>query len=81
MKNECKGMKEFKDNSKVLNLLDYVNKTIMILADNGETFIGTVEDYFYADENVDGKESLIVKVEDGGMIEFKQEDIDEISLL
>lgn len=63
------------------NLSKYIEKVVCILADNGETFIGVVEDYFCADENEDGKESIVVKVEDGSLIEFRQEDIDEISLI
>ena len=64
-----------------LNLSKYIEKVVCILTDNGETFIGVVEDYFYNDENEDGKESIVVKVEDGSLIEFRQEDIDEISLI
>ena len=35
MKMSDKGMKEFKANAGVFNLLEYVDKAVMILADNG----------------------------------------------
>ena len=74
-------MLPFNEDTRKLTLIQYVGKSVVIYDVDGAAFIGVVEDYFYADENEDGKESIIVKVDDFDLIEFTQEDIDKICLI
>jgi hypothetical protein len=61
-----------------MNLEKYCGKNVSVLASNGKTFRGIVDDFFFADDNDSGMESIVVKTNDGEFIEFPEDDISEI---
>ena len=56
----------------------YQGKKVNILDTKGRLYIGTVNDYFYPDDNDSGKESIILDTTRGDAIEFTEDDIDFI---
>ena len=48
------------------------------MADNELVFLGKVNDYFYPDDNENGKESIVVDTIDGSAVEFYEENIKAI---
>lgn len=63
-----------------MNLMQYYSKPVNVLAANGIAFNGVVGEYFYPEDNVNGKESIIVDVSSGGSVEFYEEDIKQIEI-
>ena len=53
-----------------MNLKQYYGKKVKIVADNDKVFLGTVNDYFYPDDNENGKESIVVDTIENQAIEF-----------
>ena len=64
-----------------MSLKPYINKKVKIVADNDVTFAGTVNDYFYPDENENGKESIILDTLEGQAIEFYENSIKAIEII
>lgn len=62
----------------MMNLEAYCGKKVSVLASNGKTFSGIVDDFFFADDNDSGMDSIIVKTNNGEYIEFPEDDISEI---
>lgn len=58
-----------------MDLSNYYEKDIIISDTDGKVFYGFVEDYFYPEDNENGKESIIVKTKSGDSIEFAEDDI------
>lgn len=63
-----------------MNLKQYIGKNVLITANNGKTFKGIVDDYFYADETDTGAESIIVQTKEGS-VEFTENDITNIEII
>lgn len=53
-----------------MNLKQYYGKKVKIVADNDKVFLGKVNDYFYPDDNENGKESIVVDTIENQAIEF-----------
>ena len=54
-----------------MNLIQYYNKKVKIIDDEGNTFIGKVNDYIYPEDNEPvGRESIAVDTDDGEILEF-----------
>lgn len=64
-----------------MNLKQYYGKKVKIVADNDKVFLGTVNDYFYPDDNENGKESIAVDTIENQAIEFYEEHIKEIEII
>lgn len=62
-----------------MNLKQYYGKKVKIVADNDKVFLGTVNDYFYPDDNENGKESIAVDTIENQVIEFYEDHIKEIT--
>ena len=64
-----------------MNLKQYYGKKVKIVADNDKVFLGTVNDYFYPDDNENGKESIAVDTIENQAIEFYKEHIKKIEII
>ena len=64
-----------------MNLKQYIGKYVLISASNGNTFKGIVDEYFYADETDSGVETIVIQTKKGELIEFTEDDINEITIL
>lgn len=62
-----------------MNLKQYYGKKVKIVADNDKAFLGKVNDYFYPDDNENGKESIVVDTIENQAIEFYEDHIKEIT--
>lgn len=65
----------------IIELKKYYEKRVRITDVNNVTFEGMVNDYFYPDDNISGKESIVIDTIDGRVIEFYQTDISRISII
>ena len=63
-----------------MSLKEYYGHTVKIIADNGEIFLGFVDDYFFSDDNEDDLESIVVTTSKG-LFEFKEDDIKAIEII
>ena len=63
-----------------MNLKSYYNKHVKIITDNGQMFIGFVDDYFFPEDNENGLESIALKTNDG-VYEFNENDINKIEII
>lgn len=63
-----------------MKLLEYIDKTLIITADNDRVFVGHADDYFNSDDNDNGKESIVLTT-DIGIYEFYEEDIKSIEII
>ena len=64
-----------------MKLKQFYNKKVKIVADNDLVFLGTVNDYFYSDDNKNEKESIVVDTIEGSAVEFYEDDIAEIEII
>lgn len=64
-----------------VDLKQYYNKKVSIICSNGQTFSGTVDDFFFAEDNESGNESIILKTGSDDFYEFTEEDIERIQIL
>ncbi len=64
-----------------MGLQIYYGKKVSIVATNGRSYSGTVNDYFFPDDNESGKESIVLDTSDGDIIEFTEEDIESINVI
>ncbi len=63
-----------------MSLIGYYNKAVVVHGNNGERFVGIVDDYIYPEDNESGVESIIIKT-NRGYYEIVSEDIYEIEIL
>lgn len=63
-----------------MNLEQYCEKNVSVVACNGKTFIGVVDDFFSADDNESEMDSIVIKTKDG-FIEFPEDDILKIEII
>ena len=63
-----------------MSLKEYYGYTVKIIADNGETFLGIVDDYLFPDDNEDNLESIVITTSKG-LFEFKESDIETIEII
>lgn len=65
-----------------LNLMQYDGKRVKIVDDEGQTFIGRVNDYIYPEDNEPvERESIIVDTDNGEILEFYEEIIKTIDII
>lgn len=64
-----------------MELKKYVNKNVYIHCYNGNVYFGTITDYFYPEDNEDGKESIAVATVDNIWISFNEDDIKTIKIV
>lgn len=64
-----------------MELKSFYGKKVKITCVDGKVFIGVVNDYFYPDENNLGEESIVVDTISSDIIEFVENDIENISIL
>lgn len=64
-----------------MNLRQFYNKKVEIIADNEHVFLGKVNDYFYPDDNENGRESIVVDTIDGSAVEFYEDNIKTIKII
>lgn len=63
-----------------MNLRNYDGKNVVIIATGGEIFTGFVQDYFFPEDNDNGKESIVLKTHSGDFIEFNEDTIEKITI-
>ena len=61
-----------------MGLKFYYGKKVIIVDTNGKSFVGTVNDYLFDDDNESGKESIVIDTPGGESIEFTEENIKSI---
>lgn len=61
-----------------MTLKSFYGKQVTVVCDNGQTFSGVVDDYFYPEDNDNGEESIILKTTDFEFVEFAASEISEI---
>lgn len=64
-----------------MDLKIYYGKKVNIVATNGKSYVGTVNDYFFPEDNESGIESICVDTYDGGIVEFTENDIETITII
>ncbi len=64
-----------------MKLKEYYSKKVNILASNGTTYSGTVNDYFFPDDNDHGMESIVLETLSGDLVEFTELDIKTITTI
>ena len=64
-----------------MKLKSYYNKTVKIVDNNDQSFNGIVSDYFFAEDNESGMESIVIETDNGDLYEFTEEDIDHITII
>lgn len=62
-----------------MNLEQYCGKKVSVIASNGKEFEGLVDEFFLAEDNNSEMDSIVVKTDDGNLIEFPEDDIIEIT--
>lgn len=63
-----------------MNLKDYYWKKVNIESVSNGTFSGFVNEYIESEDNDSGKESIILRMEDGKLVEFEETDIRKIEV-
>ncbi len=63
-----------------MNLKDYYWKKVNIESVYNGTFSGFVNEYIESEDNDSGKESIILRTEDGKLVEFEETDIRKIEV-
>ena len=64
-----------------MNLIQYYNEKVKIVDDEGNIFVGTVNDYIYPEDNEPERESVIVDTDDGEVLEFYEKIINKIEII
>ena len=62
-----------------MNLKNYYGKHVIITTYKGRVFTGSVDDYFYPEDNEDGLESIGLTTSDGAY-EFNKNSIESIKI-
>lgn len=61
-----------------MNLKQFYGKKVKIVAVNGMIFLGTVNDYFFPEDNESGNESIAIDTTEKQTIELNAESIQKI---
>ena len=61
-----------------MKLKQYYGKTITVVDSNEQIFKGIVSDFFFAEDNESGTESIVLETEEGELYEFTEENISRI---
>lgn len=64
-----------------MELKNYYGKKVNIIATNGKSYSGTVNDYFFPEDNESGMESIVLDTYNGDIVEFTKEDIQTITII
>lgn len=64
-----------------MSLVKYYGQTVVIITDTGKAFCGTVDDYFFPDDNEHNLESIVLKTSKGYLYEFTEDDIETIEII
>lgn len=65
-----------------MNLVRYYNKKVKIVDNDGEVFVGVVNDYIYPEDNEPvEQEGIIIDTDDGEILEFYEAIIDKIEII
>lgn len=64
-----------------MDLKDYYWKKVNIESVSNGTFSGFINEYIEPKDNDSGKESIILKTEDGDLVEFEETDIRKIEII
>lgn len=64
-----------------MELKHYYGKKVTIVDVDGNTFTGLVDDYFFPEDNEGDEESIVIKTNGGGLVEFTSKDIKEITII
>lgn len=65
-----------------MDLSKYDDKLVVIVDIDNQIFRGNVTDYFYPDDNDDGKEGIAINDRQRGrLIEFNEDDIKTIEII
>lgn len=61
-------------------LKSYYGKKVTVVDVNGQVFTGKVDEYFFPEDNDNGKESIILKTTDNEFVEFTDDTIEKITV-
>ena len=64
-----------------MNLEQFYNTKVKIIAENGRLFEGTVNDYIEPEDNENNEESIIIDTKEGTAVEFYEKDIQTIETI
>lgn len=64
-----------------MELKHYYGKKVTVIDVDGKTFTGLVDDYFFPEDNENGEESIVIKTNGSGLVEFTSNDIKEITII
>ena len=64
-----------------MNLKPFYDEKVKIFEETGKIFLGKVNDYFYPDENENGKDSIVVDTVENQAVEFYEDHIREIEII
>ncbi len=64
-----------------MNLEQFYNTKVKIIAENGRLFEGTVNDYIEPEDNENNEESIIIDTKEGTAVEFYEKDIQTIEII
>lgn len=64
-----------------MNLKEYYEKYVEIIASNNKTFKGFVDEYYYPEDNESGCEGICLYTNDKKYIGFEEKDIKTIKIL
>ncbi|MBQ4640940.1 MAG: hypothetical protein IJB69_10575 [Clostridia bacterium] len=64
-----------------MKLYQLEGKKVRLVCDNGKTYFGEVTDYIYPEDNEPEGESIVVRILEGILIEFRPEEIKEIDVM
>ena len=65
----------------VMCLKTYLGKSVCIKDRRGKVFSGVVDDYFFPEDNEDGKESIVLITSSEELYEFTMETIERIYVI
>lgn len=64
-----------------MELKNYYGTNVKIISVTGQVFFGRVNDYFDAEDNENGMESIVIDTSNGDAIEFTKAAIETIEIL
>ena len=63
-----------------MDLKQFCGKEVTIITVDGQLLCGVVDDYFFPEDNENGKESIVVKTIRSKCIEVSSDDIEKITV-
>lgn len=66
---------------KEIGLGVYSGHWVRIVDENDKVFEGFISDYFYADDNESGNESIVLENAQKNLVEFEEKDIKKITVI